>query len=117
MATFMAGKVRKIGKVQFSLFLCTKRLHKRLARIVNLAWLAWLAWVGWLAWHSGKCYVMRVGKNLKESSDAKNFNVIRFVYFLRSNVQIFVRICLPVLLLPPEIAKRHILLTLAQVPK
>ena len=67
--------------------------------------------------HSGKCYVMRVGKNLKESSDVKNFNVICFVHLLRSNMQIFVRICLPVLLLQPEIAKRHLLLTLSQVPK
>ena len=49
-----------------------------------------------LAVHSGKCYVVRVGKNLKEYPYDNDFDVIWFVHFARSHMQIFMIISLPV---------------------
>ena len=58
-----------------------------------------------IAIHSGKCYVVRVGKNLKEYPYDNDFYVIWFVHFVRSSMQIFRIISLPVNLLIPEIVK------------
>ena len=67
--------------------------------------------------HSGKLYVMRVGKNLLKYSDLKNLYVIWIVNSTRSSIRIFICLCFPVLYLHPEIRNCHIWQTLAQVPE